>query len=306
MFYRQRAFTLKNNTNSSVNAETKLNDIMNKILFRWGYGDKKLSKTIYLNKSLNSYISKINIDKTTLSPTVSINKNEYNTKVNKFLKNRNYLVRLYPKTPITNIAFNYDFTIYMLLGIQLIAMNLNLIDKFTLAYNEFFKYNKVIPIPTKILSVTNLLNATNLLSNYDKYIISRIHYENANSNADKYELIKYYNIFDTEKKNYKHFDSDMSIFNILYIKVKVNDNMYIGCLNLSLHKNIDNIQITVYKTDKYIKTVTNDDTINNTCSIAKNIPITIKMEKYMPIEKIVFVNYQLIDVPSSLNYQRSV
>ena len=70
---------------------------MNKILFRWGYGDKKLSETIKLNKSQNSYISKINIDKTILSPTVSINKNEYNTKVNKylikFLRNKSFCYR---------------------------------------------------------------------------------------------------------------------------------------------------------------------------------------------------------------------
>ena len=83
----------------------------------------------------------------------------------------------------------------------------------------------------------------------------------------------------------------MSIFNILYVKVKLNDNTYIGCLNLSLYKNIDIIQITVYKNDKYIKTVTNDDTINNTCSIVKNIPITINLQKHIPIEKICFVNY---------------
>jgi hypothetical protein len=141
--------------------KTKMDDIMGKILFRWAYNDTSdIKKNLHKSPETTNHISRINITKniTISKPVLKGKKTIISSETSK-----SKLVRLYPKTPIIQGAFNYNFTYYILQGVQICAMNLGHNDKYTHAYNEFFKYDKVIHIPESICKGKQLQLNTELV-----------------------------------------------------------------------------------------------------------------------------------------------
>ena len=145
---------------SPITKDTKMSEIMEKILFRWDYStvEKPKDKDLIKNESTTQPLTRINIVKNPLSKTIAVKSVNFNESVLEGIEVKAKLIRLYPKTPIFSSAFNYNFTEYLLNGVQMAALNLNLNNKYTLAYNEFFKYNKVIKIPDEIYNAdTNII-----------------------------------------------------------------------------------------------------------------------------------------------------
>lgn len=150
-----------------ITKDTQMSDIMGKILFRWDYStaEKQKAKDLVFNENTTQHLTKINIVKNPLSKTIAVKSVKFNGNVLDGVNVKEKLIRLYPKTPIFSSAFNYNFTEYLLNGVQMAALNLNLNNKYALAYNEFFKYNKVIKIPDEIYS-----DETNIIKNSTQYV----------------------------------------------------------------------------------------------------------------------------------------
>jgi hypothetical protein len=76
-------------------------------------------------------------------------------------------------------------------------------------------------------------------------------------------IIKYYNIFDSQNSNsniYMHYPLPFDIFNVVYVKVTVNKDTYIGCLNMSQMDLSQEIEITLHKKETYLKSSTRPQT----------------------------------------------
>lgn len=140
--------------------DTKMSQIMGMILIRWEYSDtdKPKAKDLISNSDTDHILTRINITKTPLSKTIAVKSINFNEDILTGIDVQKRLIRLYPKTPIFTPAFNYNFAEYLLKGVQMAALNLNLNNKYTFAYNEFFKFNKVIKIPAEIYDAnTNII-----------------------------------------------------------------------------------------------------------------------------------------------------
>jgi len=141
-----------------ITRETPVNKLMNKILFRWQYDNPTKSKgqNLFRPSEIN-YLSKLNIIKEFTQDSSGINTVSYPIGENILADNiseivtsvtEGILVRTYPKPSIFN--YNYNFAKCMLAGAQIVAINLQLLDKFALGYAAFFEYDRFISIPSSI------------------------------------------------------------------------------------------------------------------------------------------------------------
>ena len=165
--------------NGKITPETDITLLKNKILLRWDYGGQEgcndkhtFLYNPYLDAKFNVlpdlYLSAINMIKCKISPSIPINdSNNVDTISGKLdkktiaLSSKSILSRTFPKFRILKYNYNYDFALLMLVfGINFIALNLNIIDIHTCAYNEFFKNDTFVKIPRFITDKSTTPNTT--------------------------------------------------------------------------------------------------------------------------------------------------
>ena len=244
-----------------------LNKITNKILFRWdknyNYENNNNARdSLCINIPKQDEIESSKTKRKSISK--SFTSKDKLERIFKFKKsNNNNLLRVYPNSG----SINYDWVSYILLGINMIALNIHHIDYFNISYQIFFKYSHYLPIPNII---DEEINDTDLdafdFKKYKSNLLKRL-LENENNYKIKLtchninedgQIVKYNSSQSTLNVSNYFFDnkyyfggSDNMLFNFYKIKLNNKGVDYVGFFSLNNKKK--SIMIPLYHINKSSK-----------------------------------------------------